>query len=176
MKRQYKNRFQPCLDSCLTCLSHSFPLHSTKREWAFSLLGSTHYQGFFLNSFVSWVISLSLSLSPFWPAYLAACLARGQMSDRQQHRAQATSVRTLEKPGYEKIGRWTGAPTLQNRIFLRGGCICTQTRKRVMVVVVLFSLSGRLRRFPVFKQGQPWPATQLSCLWVPYCPFWTFGT
>lgn len=67
----------------------------------------------------------------------------------------------LGKPGYEKIGRRTAAPALQNRIFLRGGDVCTQTRKWLLLC---FSLCRADLRFPVFKQGQPWPATQLSCL------------
>ena len=67
----------------------------------------------------------------------------------------------LGKPGYEKIGRRTAAPGLQNRIFLRGGDVCTQTRKWLLLC---FSLCRADLRFPVFKQGQPWPATQLICL------------
>ena len=67
----------------------------------------------------------------------------------------------LGKPGYEKIGRRTAAPALENRIFLRGGDVCTQTRKWLLLC---FSLCRADLRFPVFKQGQPWPATQLSCL------------
>lgn len=157
MKKQHKNRFQPCLDSCLTCLSHSFPLHSTKREWAFSLLGSTHYQGvFFFNSFVSWVISISF----------LACVSGGLFGERADERPPATQgagylLRDVRETWIRKDRPANSRPALQNRIFLREGGVCTQTRKWLLLC---FSLCRADLRFPVFKQGQPWPATQLSCL------------